>query len=250
MPTRLKIRFKCNEGKSYSYSMASLAHGYIMEIIEPQYASLLHNLRLNPYSQYIARDKDDIVWVINTLDTRAKKEIIDKLIYNINNEAKKSIFLKKRNETLYIKEFSIIESDYKELNKILYENKSKKILKLKFITPTSFRQDNRYCIFPSVRLIFQSLMHKYDAVSVQSRVYDAQVLKSYEEQAYIEEYKLRSTVFSLEGIFIPAFIGEISIKINAPTQLVNLAYMLAEFGCYAGVGIKTAVGMGAIAVIK
>ena len=53
----------------------------------------------------------------------------------------------------------------------------------------------------------------------------------------------------MEGVKIPGFKGDITIRIGGPQQMSNMAWMLAKFGEYAGVGIKTGIGMGAIKVL-
>lgn len=63
-------------------------------------------------------------------------------------------------------------------------------------------------------------------------------------------YDLKSTTFSLEGVKIPSFIGKITIKITGTQTMANFAHMLFEFGEYAGVGIKTALGMGYVKMLK
>ena len=68
------------------------------------------------------------------------------------------------------------------------------------------------------------------------------------ELVNIVGYNLRSRTFHLEGIRIPSFIGNITIRIGGNKQFVNLINMLCECGKYSGVGIKTAIGMGAINV--
>ena len=60
---------------------------------------------------------------------------------------------------------------------------------------------------------------------------------------------MRSTQYRIERVRIPSFIGEISIRIDGSQQLANVATMLAKFGEYSGVGIKTGMGMGAMKVI-
>jgi len=54
----------------------------------------------------------------------------------------------------------------------------------------------------------------------------------FEEYIEISGYKLRSTFFHLEGVRIPSFMGEITLNIKGPAQLVNLAHMLVFFGTY------------------
>ena len=54
--------------------------------------------------------------------------------------------------------------------------------------------------------------------------------------------------FHLEGTSIPAFMGHMEVHINGPQPLVNLIHLLLRYGEYAGVGIKTAMGMGAMRI--
>ncbi len=63
-------------------------------------------------------------------------------------------------------------------------------------------------------------------------------------------YNLKSTKFYLEGITIPAFIGSIKIKVTGPQQMVNLLYLLAYFGKFSGIGIKSAMGMGGVDIAE
>lgn len=52
----------------------------------------------------------------------------------------------------------------------------------------------------------------------------------------------------MEGIKIPSFIGEIGIRINGTDTMARYVKLLARFGEYSGVGIKTAMGMGAFRI--
>ena len=79
---------------------------------------------------------------------------------------------------------------------------------------------------------------------------DEDALEQLCENTQIVRYDLKSVNFSLEGVRIPAFIGKITIKINGTKTMADFANMLLEFGTYAGVGIKTALGMGFIRQIE
>jgi CRISPR-associated endoribonuclease Cas6 len=118
------------------------------------------------------------------------------------------------------------------------------------VTPTSFKSGGEYLIYPTVRLLFQSLIKKYDAVSEATEIYTPEVLRDLEENIAVIGYRLRSTFFGVEGVKVPAFVGELTIKIGGPQQLVNLAYMLLRFGTFSGAGIKTAMGMGGLELVE
>ena len=91
---------------------------------------------------------------------------------------------------------------------------------------------------PDVHFIFQSLINKYNAFASDTSVEGQEILEHFEKYALIQRYKLKSVRYALEGVWISAFIGEIVI------QMVNLAHMLIAFGEYAGIGIKSSLGMG------
>ena len=89
-------------------------------------------------------------------------------------------------------------------------------------------------------------MNKFDSFAGNMSIKDEEVLNHLVRHTKLISYKLRSTFFHLEGIKIPSFTGEISIRINGPETLANLANLLIYFGNWAGVGIKTSLGMGAV----
>ena len=70
------------------------------------------------------------------------------------------------------------------------------------------------------------------------------------EKAVLTRYELRSTSFSLEGVRIPSFVGRMTLKMTGTQTMSNFARMLFDFGCYSGIGIKTALGMGAVRILK
>ena len=245
MPTSLIIRLKGEKEQRHGPYMASMMQGVLMEKIDPAYAELLHATGAHPYSQYVQVKEDDtIYWTINAMSGEAERNIIAPLLKNED----RSIFLSHRDETLEIIDKRTESISYDELVQKYYLGTNDRALTLQFLTPTSFKQNGRYCIFPTSRLIFQSLMMRYDAGAEESSIFSEEMVEEFEEYAEITDYRLRSVRFSMEGVKIPSFAGECTIRIRGPQQLVNVAHMLAQFGQYSGVGIKTGLGMGALRV--
>lgn len=241
MLSSLNIELEGKIEKSRNDLLGSLFQGFIMENIDTDYADTLHVSTLHPYSQYVTMTDDKIIWTLNTLNAEAKEKIADK----IKKMEKVDIKYKEREyKIVSTKEKSI---SYKDLVKENYLKDGSRRLKVSFLTPTSFKQDGRYVIFPTVRLIFQSLMLKFDKSSSDMEVFGKDILETFESYTEITMYKLRSTYFHLDGTKMPSFIGDITITIKGPSQLVNLANLLLKFGTYSGVGIKTGIGMGGIA---
>ena len=244
MPTSLTIRLKGEEEHQHGPYLASLMQGVLMEKIDPVYAEYLHMTGAHPYSQNIQVKDNLIYWNVNALSDEAEQHLIQPLLNNDDP----SFFLSHRQETLKIIDKTIKKCSYDELVHKYYFGNNSRNLTLQFLTPAGFKQSGRYCIFPTGRLIFQSLMQRYDAGAEDSSIFSEELVEEFEQYTEITDYKLRSVRFSMEGVKIPSFVGECTIRIRGPQQMVNVAHMLAHYGEFSGVGIKTGLGMGALSV--
>lgn len=237
----LKISYKYKE--KLTYQISSVMHGILLEQISYEYGEILHKNGVKPFSQHLTdMTENSFIWIITTMTKKAKEEIIDKLIQ------KDKLYMEHKELELIIENKKEESIAYDDFIKKYYFNEQRRYINLKFLTPTAFKSQGQYVFIPSVRHIFQSLMNKYDAFSLDSVIGCEEVLEHFEKYTYIYRYQLKSVQFSLEGIKVPAFIGNITLKINGPQQMVNLAKMLVEFGAYSGVGIKATLGMGAIEI--
>ena len=210
------------ETKEINYRQSSNLQGVIMENISPEYAARLHGNQLNPYSQCITRENNSTIWTIKTLNEEA---------ISVCN---KRMHLKNDNEL--ITEF--------------YEKKCPKYLEIKFQTPTAFKSDGKYVIYPDLGLIYASLMRKYSAVSEAFDMFDEETLEALVEQSEIVRYRLQTVPFPLEKVQITGFTGSICIHIRGPETMARYLRMLFKFGEFAGVGIKTGMGMGAMKYVR
>ncbi len=245
MPANLRIQIEPEPGKKISYQMSSGMHGMLMEMIPPDQAAKLHEQGLRPYSQYLALEGDEVYWNINTLNDEAFRTIILPLL----DEKKKSFLLKKHDLKLTVKERRLKQVTEKSAAEIFYGKDSGRYFRLKFLTPTAFKQNGRYTNYPDLRCIYQSLMNRYDAVSERESFFDEDVLKQLTDDSSIQRYHLRSTFFSLEGVRIPSFYGWILIRVSGTQTMANFVDLLFRFGEYSGVGIKTGLGMGAVKLL-
>ena len=56
------------EGEEIDYRNSSNLQGVLMERIDTEYAEILHEQRLNPYSQYLIKNENQyILWLIITI---------------------------------------------------------------------------------------------------------------------------------------------------------------------------------------
>lgn len=219
---------------------ASLTHGVLMELIDTDYATKMHEDGLRPYSQRVYRDKENAYWQICALTKEADDKIIEKL------KLVDDFYIKSKNLEVNIISKNYDTLDEKKLVKDFYNKESSPKIKIRFVTPCAFKQNGTYTFYPDIRCIYQSLMNRWNYLSDNEVMADVDLLDELTKATKIKGYDLKSTGFCLERVVIPAFVGNIIISIKGTQTLVNFANMLLRFGEYSGVGIKTSIGMGMI----
>ena len=242
---KLVMELKGEDDKKHGYFMGTMMQGVLMESMEPSLAAALHKNERHPYSQYILNQNGRLEWTVCTAGADIRKQVFRTLLDPDFHDIK----LVHRNEKLEVvskNDFTISEE---ELVRQYYLGECSRYLELKFLTPTGFKQDGQYCIFPTVRLIMQSLMLKHDASSEESTVFSEEILEDLEKYCSIVRYHLKSTVYPVGNSKIPSFTGTIVIKVRGPQQMANFVRFLAEYGVYTGIGIKTGMGMGTFEII-
>ena len=223
------------------FQMSSLFHGCLMELMPESLADSLHSSQMHPYAQHLEKRGDQWYWVISTMDeqvTSALDHILD---------TTRKIQIKKHDLEIGIASFSRETLEDKELRDLFYEGPVQDTYHIRFLTPTSFKSKGEYLIYPDIRCIFQSLMLRYDLVCAPG-FFDEETLDALTDNTKMTRYKLWSTSFSLEGVRIPSFLGEMNLRMRGTDTMKRLAGMLFRFSEYSGVGIKTAMGMGAVSI--
>ncbi|NLJ57400.1 MAG: CRISPR-associated endoribonuclease Cas6 [Tissierellia bacterium] len=238
---KLEIILENEDKERLNYNISSLFQGVLMEAIDIEYAESLHNTGLKPYSQYLEFENNLLKWTIHTLTEEAKNQIINPLLNNLQE-----VNLKHKNLRLKVLEKKVSIKTYEQLLNEKYFSQGNPYIDIDFITPTAFKSKGKYVFYPNLRLVFQSLMNKFDKSSVNSSIYSQEVLEHLVSKSDIRRYRLKSRVFHMEGIIIPSFTGRITIKIGGPQAMVNLANLLFAYGEYSGAGIKSAIGMGGL----
>lgn len=241
----ISLYLRGEKDKKYGLWLSSHFQGLLMQLLGEGCASALHTNQLHAYSQHLQVKNDNLVWTVSALNRDMCSHIIDKL----SDSGLESLYLENADETFQVMSRETRTLMYSDLINTYFLGECSRYISIRLLTPTSFKQDGQYVLFPSVRLIFQSLMQKFDSSSNESKLFSEELLGHYETYAKIVDYRLRSTRFHMEGIRIPAFMGDVTIKVNGPQQMVNMASMLAEFGTFSGIGIKTGMGMGAMKVL-
>lgn len=241
----IRMKYHLQQGLPLTCHSASLFQGMLMQRIDPVYGEVLHRSERKPYSQYLDCRRDRTVWVLQTLTDTAQEQLID--VPGL--AAGDTVRLERLDLSVQIESVTREQLTHEALLQDTFFAQCPRTVRLCFATPTAFKVQGRYQIYPTIRHIFSSLIQKYDAANTQTEIFDPDLLDELQSAISVTGYHLHSTAFSVEGVTIPSFTGTLRLKISGPQQLVNLVHLLLRFGTYSGVGIKTAMGMGALQLL-
>lgn len=245
MMQTLEIKFAAPVGVKLTQSVCSLLHGVLMENIDPDYAAMLHTQNLRPYSQSFCYDKErnGLYWRLNALNAQAKTELLAAAF-----ALPEKVLLKQKNMELQIvgKEY-FPATDYEELAEKYFAHPLEgKYLQLQFLTSCSFKSEGQYVIFPQPQFVFGSLVKRWNAFADKNKLEAVGVAQDLAQEVYVADYRLRLQAFSVDGARIPAFRGSYTLGMKNNLMSNRIIAMLGEYSNYCGIGIKTALGMGAV----
>lgn len=246
MPARIKMKLALLEQITPHASFGSLLHGFLMQQLGGEAAGMLHQEGLKPFSQYfLALSPHEALWVVNILHSQANeiKEVLGR-------EELKEIYLEQKGAALKILDREIETlPNYREMAAAYYLGElSSRRWRLKILTPAAFKSGGRYQMMPTTRLIYQNLLNRWNQFAHEVSLAGEDVCDTLADYTEITAYNLRSYSFHLEGVKIPAFLGWVDLHVRGPEALARIAVLLFNFAEMAGLGIKTALGMGGIEV--
>ncbi|MBM6926833.1 CRISPR-associated endoribonuclease Cas6 [Pseudoflavonifractor phocaeensis] len=213
------------------------------ESVSPEMAEIWHQQISIPFSQYFypERERNRARWNITVFSEEAENVLLPVL------EQRQALFLREPACSLPLR---IIEkrafpsgSDFLDCAAALEDRRRHTI---QFWTPTAFKHNETYQIFPDIHQMLQSLVRRWNQLMPEYPLLDEDALRMLETQIWIQDYRLQSRRFDLKGHRVPGFIGTIWVRNRLPAPLLEVWKVLLLFGVYAGVGIKTALGMGGI----
>lgn len=211
------------------------------ELVSSETADVWHQQNSMPLSQYFCpeRAQGKARWNITVFSKEAEAALLPVL------EQRQELFLREPACSLPLR---ILEKrDFPSGNDFLdcaasLEDCGRHAIQ--FWTPTAFKHNETYQILPDVHQIVQSLVRRWNQIMPEYPLLDEDALRMLEAQMWIQDYRLQSRRFDLKGHRIPGFTGTIWIRNRLPAPLLEVWKVLLLFGEYAGVGVKTALGMG------
>lgn len=223
-----------------NFSLGSVMHGLLMELIPSNYAEYLHQQQLRPYSQSIYFDPNlqKVVWRICTLTDQAQLLLFSRL--SLAQFMSENLYIKHKQISFKIININTIRQvDYNSLVRLSGKRKN-----INFIlsSPTNFKRDGKYMEQINIEQILRSLWKRWHSCS--DLPLKPEQLDSCLQSSSIQKEILTPVNFGLESIKIPAYIGNLYLKLSGDTATIKTTNLLLNYAEFAGVGIKTALGMG------
>ena len=215
----------------------------LLEGAPAEFGAASHRDGATPVSQYLSREGERLVWRVTLLGGESEASLAPVL------EAREEYRLSKDGVTLRVvrrnwdriadvEELFSRSSGYSELHRLTVR------------TPAAFKSRGVYQILPTPRLILQSLIKQWNGCFSNCPIEDedGEGMEAMAAGLVCRGYQLRDQSYFLKGNHIPGFVGSLTLD---STRLIGFHRTLADallyFSGYAGVGIKTTLGMGGVA---
>lgn len=212
-------------------------YAHVLEQLPKEEAQWLHEEGSGEVSQYLQYKKEDgsCLWTVNMLTDRAGTVVSPLLdiMEKVEIEGCSFPIAEKKCATMGLKE--LLEADAS----LRYQT-------IRFCTPTAFKQSGRYTIFPQERLMLQSLLLRWRQAFPECPMDDPDAFEALLAGVHIIDYKLSTSRYLLKGTRIPGFTGNCTVEAKLAPPLLAVWNALLGFANYAGMGIKTGIGMGGV----
>lgn len=214
----------------------------LLEQASPAFSETVHHNGVTPVSQFLRTENNILWWTVSLFGEYTRQQLGPLL------EQNRQYFLQHNGICLHVSQCrkqQIADVD------ALFERSAalRTPCRLQFHTATAFKSQGRYVNLPTMRLIIQNLVKKWngcfaDTCPIEDT--DGQGLDALASGLYCTGFRLRNDTFYLKSSAIPGFAGSMELE-NRLTgfhrQLLDVLLLFADFS---GIGIKTTLGMGGV----
>ncbi len=234
-----------SSGQAPSIQWGSMLHGLLMEHLPEPWPEEMHQDELRPFSQWVEiKSAERFIWHISSLRDELSEEIESLLSDN------KTFTMKHNSAELTVEGFQKKHSSLAEYMKTFFlSEEACPGVFMTFRTPTTHKSMRQYATFPSVELIAGNLRNRLCTIAPDFALADDDAFEQVVQHTRLQRFKLESARYQLEGVGIIGYTGRIELRFHGPDPLRRLAGALFAFAGWSGVGIKTALGMGACEII-
>ena len=163
MITKIKMTLQPEkETERYRPEWTYRLYADYLKSVSGEYAEKLHHDKTTPVSQFLKKEGDHIIWTVNLLGEEAEREIssvlMTKDVYHIKHEVR---VIKREHEVI-------------EDTDMLFAlaSASEKAHCLNFETATAFKSQGHYINLPTLHLIIQNLVRKWNECFPEMQIED------------------------------------------------------------------------------
>ena len=213
----------------------------LLEDAPASFGAGVHQDAVTPVSQFLAIRDDLLLWTVNLLGGDSESALGPVL------ERAERFHIQKDGVVLSVQSRRVRRvSDVDEL--LSRGSAHSGTHHLRFCTATAFKSKGQYLNLPTSRLIVQSLIKKWNGCFTDCPIEDddGEGMEALAAGLRCRQFRMRDRMYYLKGSSIPGFVGDLTLENRLGGFHRQLASALLLFSAYAGVGIKTTLGMGGV----
>ena len=229
MIERLNVQLSNADTSMVNSRLGVKIHGYLMSNIDTEYSRRLHEMGVNPFSLFIVPNEKGYMLKISTLSDEARQ--ITEFLNNADE-----IIVKGSNS------LKIIEKKYEK--RILYDDYIRDIKKyrLNICTPAVCKKNGSLYFGTDILQYFKSVMIKLNEFE-DLNITENDITAAFETMS-ITDYNFCSRKYVVEPKSFKGMVGNIDFTIKKENEASQLLRMMLNYASYAGIGSRTALGMG------
>jgi len=204
------------------------------------FVNAAHEDAVTPLSQFLALDGGALRWTVNLLGEESEAALCGLLASVERIELDRGGFV------------TVTERRFREISSVdelfAISEAGGSLHRLDFCTPTAFKSRGHYECLPTTHLLLQSLIRKWNGSLPDCPIEDEDGagLDALAAGLTCRSFQLRDSRYYLKGHPIPGFTGSLVLENRLDGFHRELADALLHFSAFAGVGVKTTLGMGGV----
>jgi len=120
-----------------------------------------------------------------------------------------------------------------------------RVMGVRVITPALHKSEGRYSLFPSVELIYYSIIKRCQIFTDRFGLRDKALVAELVNHTRLWQYELKTVPYEINGSNIVGFRGTFQVHFDAEDSLARLSGLIFSLAEFTGIGIRTVEGMGA-----
>ena len=213
----------------------------LLEEVPASFGAGAHRDGVTPVSQFLTIRDDSLLWTVSLLGEDSESALCPVL------ERAERFHLQKDGVVLSVQGRQV--KKIPDVDELLARGAAHSgTHRLRFCTATAFKSRGQYLNLPTGRLIVQSLIKKWNGCFPDCPIEDdgGEGMEALAAGLRCKQFQLRDRMYYLKGSSIPGFVGELTLENRLGGFHRQLAGALLLFSAYAGIGIKTTLGMGGV----